>query len=166
MGTAPEMASETENRNDEFSEEPTVIHLGINESYRKSDDLDDDDSSYKKSTLRKRPKDNTLHKFSVISCILGILACTIFLGNLPIAVIGILFGITAEANRYTNVYTKIGLICCAISCLISFALAVAIAVFTFVFIFVLFVALLALLALCVLIAVFLLPFITAILFAI
>ena len=106
----------------EYFDEPTVIHLDENDSDRDQHDLDDDDATDKKSTLRKRPKDATLLKFSAISCILGVLSCTIFLGNVPLAMIGILFGLAAEANKYKNVYTKIGLICCAIGCIVGFML--------------------------------------------
>ena len=121
---ASDKAAEHINFANDNSEEPTVIHLGINDSDRVKDDFDDDDKSYKKSTLRKRPKDDTLLKFSIISCVLGILSCTIFLGNVPLAVIGLLFGLTAAANKYKTAYTRIGLICCAIGCVLSLMMAV------------------------------------------
>lgn len=146
-------SADTVRSDKEFIGEPTVIHLDGDDYDRVSDDFEDDDKSHKKSTLRKRPKDETLLKFSAISCILGILSCTLLLGNVPIAVIGILFGLAAEANKYKNTYTKIGLICCAIGCIIGFALItmfIALVVLLIIALFV--VALLALLALLVLLA--------------
>ena len=151
-------SGDTLNSNREYVEEPTVINLGANEPDRVQEDVEDDDRGYKKSNLRKRPKDATLQKFSAIACVLGILSCTIFLGNVPIAVTGILFGLTAEANKYKNAYTKIGLVCCAIGCLIGFGLVtlfIALVVLLIIALFV--VALLALLALLTLLAILLLP---------
>lgn len=99
--------------------EPTVIRLEANDSERANKYLDDDEGNERKSTLRKRPSDDTLLKISTISCVLGILSCTIFLGNVPLAVIGILLGLTAAANKYKTGYTKAGLICSFIGCVLG-----------------------------------------------
>lgn len=105
--------------------EPTVIRLEANDSERVSQFSDDDEGNERKSTLRKRPSDDTLLKISTISCVLGILSCTIFLGNVPLAVIGILLGLTAAANKYKTVYTKAGLICSFIGCALGILLGLA-----------------------------------------
>jgi hypothetical protein len=105
--------------------EPTVIRLEANDSERVSQYSDDDEGNEKKSTLRKRPSDDTLLKLSTISFVLGILSCTIFLGNVPLAVIGILLGLTAAANKYKTAYTKAGLICSFIGCILGIFLGLA-----------------------------------------
>lgn len=153
MGVSSKQSVETVKSDKEFIGEPTVIHLDDADYDRISDDFEDDEKSYKKSTRYRRPKDETLLKFSAISCILGILSCTLFLGNVPLAVVGLLFGLTAEVNKYKNTYTKIGLICCAIGCIIGFAIITLFVSLVILMIIALFiVAVLALLALLILLA--------------
>lgn len=112
---------------DNFAE-PTVIRLEANDSERANKYLDDDEGNERKSTLRKRPSDDALLKTSAISCVLGILSCTIFLGNVPLAVIGILLGLTAAANKYKTGYTKAGLICSFIGCVLGIIFGLAFAI--------------------------------------
>ena len=103
------------------AEDPKVIHIHDHDYERVKYHDEDEDSAenFFERFFGKRPSEKALRKLSRVSFILGVLSCSLLLGNLITSVIGILLAAKCEKHKYRSTFSTAGLILSAIGLIIG-----------------------------------------------
>lgn len=97
---------------DHVIDDPNVIHINDNDYERVKDHDEDEDKeeNFFERFFGKRPSEKALRKLSIASFILGVLSCSLLLGNLITSVLGILLALKNEKHKYRSSFSTAGFI--------------------------------------------------------
>ena len=93
-------------------DDPNVIHINDHDYERVKDNEEDEDSeeNFFERFFGKRPSEKALKTLSITSFVLGVLSCSLLLGNLITSVLGILLAAKNEKHKYRSTLSTAGFI--------------------------------------------------------
>ena len=102
-------------------EDPNVIHIHDHdyERVKNHDEDEDDNGNFFERFFGKRPSERALRKLAIASFILGVLSCSLLLGNLITSVLGILLAVKNERHKYRSTFSTVGFILSAIGLILG-----------------------------------------------
>ena len=102
-------------------EDPDVIRINDHDYERVNDHDDEEDSSenFFERFFGKRPSEKALKILAIASFVLGVLSCSLFLGNLVTSVLGILLAIKNEKHKYRSCFSTAGFILSAVGLILG-----------------------------------------------
>lgn len=102
-------------------EDPDVIHINEHDYERVNDHDEDEDNgeNFFERFFGKRPSEKALKKLSIASFVLGVLSCSLLLGNLITSVLGILLAVKNEKHKYRSVFSTAGFILSAVGLILG-----------------------------------------------
>ena len=102
-------------------DDPNVIHINDHdyERVKDHDEDEDKDENFFERFFGKRPSEKALRKLSIASFILGVLSCSLLLGNLITSALGILLAVKNEKHKYRSAFSMAGLILSSIGLILG-----------------------------------------------
>ena len=76
--------------------------------------------------VNQKYDENVLQEYAVISFIVGLLSCSVFMGNMAFALIGLWLGFSSKRYRHKSIYSTIGILCSIIGLIIPVSVVMVI----------------------------------------
>lgn len=126
-----------------FDNEPVEILLNDEDFKRVEADNGEIDAEKGRTDNRRKDKrvnkkydESILQEYAVISFIVGLLSCSVFIGNMAFALIGLWLGFSSKRYGHKSIYSTIGILCSIIGLIIPvFVVMVVIALLSTVLLF-------------------------------